>query len=192
MTNNRRQLQLKIIAGALVGLFLLDHFVITPAGANWTAQSERIDLLQKQVQRGRQVLDREKIIRDRWAAMVHANLSSDVSTAGNDADKAVGRWAADSQIALTSLVPQPQWQAHSEGFETLEYRVTASGNQASLGRFIFNLETDLIPVNLEEFELGTRDIKGTQITLTARLTFLHLKESNLREGRDKGSSRRNQ
>jgi hypothetical protein len=182
MTNNRRQLQLKIAAGALAGLFLLDHFVFSPAIDNWNAQSERVDILQKKVERGRQVLEREDSIRNRWAAMLRANLPSDLSTAGNEADKAVGRWAgADSQVTLTSMAPQLQWQSHDEGFDTLEYRVTASGNQASLGRFIYEMETDPIPVNLEEFEFSTRDVKGAQLTFTGRMTFLHLNESSQRQ-----------
>jgi len=178
MINNNRQTQLKIIAGALVGLLLMDRLVLTPAIQNWKEQSERIGLLETKVQHGRQVLERATTIREHWSAMLHANLPSDLSTAGNQADKAVGRWAAaDNQVTLTSLVPQPQWQQHDEGFDTLEYRVTANGNQASLGRFIYEMETDSIPVNLEELELSTRDPKGGLLTFTGRMTFLHLKEA---------------
>ena len=179
MTSKNRQTQLKIIAGALVGLLVMDRFVLSPAIENWKAQSERIDVLEKKVQHGRQVLEREETIRGHWAAMLRANLPADLSTAGNEADKAFGRWAAvDNQVTLTSLVPQPQWQQHDEGFDTLEYRVTANGNQASLGRFIYEMETDSIPVNLEELELSTRDPKGGLLTFTGRMTFLHLKETN--------------
>lgn len=181
MSSKNRQTQLKIIAVALVGLLLLDRFLLSPAIGYWKAQSERIELLEKKVQHGRQVLDREKIIREHWAAMLKANLPADLSTAGNDADKAFGRWAAaDNQVTLTSLTPQPQWQSHDDGFETLEYRVTANGNQAALGRFIYEMETDPIPVNLEEFELSMRDSKGGVLTFTGRMTFLRLSESNQR------------
>ena len=184
MTNNRRQTQLKVIAGALVGLLLLDRFIVEPAIDGWKAQSERIDLLKKKVEHGKQVLERETTIRQHWASMIHSNLPPDLSTAGNEADKAVGRWAsADNQVTLTSLVPQPQWQSHEEGFETLEYRVTATGNQASLGRFIYEMETDSIPVNLEEFELATRDPKGGLLTFTGRMTFLHLKSADQKEAK---------
>jgi hypothetical protein len=39
------------------------------------------------------------------------------------------------------------------------------------------METDALPVNLEDCELGARDNQGSQLTLTARVTFLRLKEA---------------
>ena len=126
---------------------------------------------------------REAALRERWAGMLRSNLPSDPSEADhsaaeNVAFKAVGRWVRDSQINLTSLTPNPQWQTHDEGFETYECRVAATGSQAALGRFIYELEADTsVPVSLEECEFTTRDPRGSQLTLTARLTFLRLKES---------------
>lgn len=167
---------LKIAAGAVVGMFLLDRVVITPAIANWHAQSERVALLREKVQRGEQTINREKSIRDRWAEMHRANLPKDVSTAENDVFKAVGRWARESQISFTSLTPQ--WQTHEDGYQTLECRMSASGDQKTLGRFIHELETDPMPVSLEECEVTTRDPHGAQLTMTARFSFLRLTEGD--------------
>ena len=175
MTNNRRELLLKIVAFSVIGLFLFDRVILEPAIRSWTDQSRRIAGLREKVQRGRQLLAREKTIRDRWAEMLRANLPVEVSSAENEAFKAVGRWARDSHINLTSITPQ--WQNHDEGYETLECRVAAAGDQASLGRFVYELETDGLPVNLEECEFATRDPRGAQLTMTARMTFLRLAET---------------
>lgn len=183
MNNQRRQFLLKVSAAAVVGLFLLDHFVIEPALQGWSDQNARITALREKVQRGRQLCEREAALRERWAGMLRANLPSDPSetdhsAAENVAIKAVGRWVRDSQINLNSLTPNPQWQTREEGFETYECRVAATGTQAALGRFLYELESDSsVPVNLEECELTTRDPRGSQLTLTARSTFLRLKES---------------
>jgi len=172
MKANRREFLLKAVAAGVAGLFLLDTFVLTPVLRGWKDQGLRIQELREKVKRGRLLLVREKTIRDRWAEMLRANLPAEVSAAETEVYKAVGRWARDSQINLTSLTPQ--WQNREEGFETLECRVAATGDQASLGRFIFELETDPLPVNLEECEFATRDARGAQLTLTARMTFLRL------------------
>ena len=178
MKNSRRQLLLKIIAASVVGLFLFDRMVLSPVLSRWAEQTTRIADLREKVQRGRQLLERETTIRGRWAEMQRANLPLDVSSAENLAFKGVGRWARDSQINLTSLTPQ--WQSHDEGYETLECRVAATGDQASLGRFIYELETDSLPVNLEECEFTTRDPRGAQLTFTAHMTFLRLTEAKRR------------
>lgn len=172
MKAERREFLLKAVAAGVAGLFLLDRFVIEPVTQGWKEQGQRIAELREKVKRGRLLLAREKTIRARWDEMLRANLPAEVSLAETEVYKAVGRWAHDCQINLTSLTPQ--WQTHEDGFETMECRVAATGDQASLGRFIFELETDPLPVNLEECEFATRDARGAQLTLTARMTFLRI------------------
>ena len=174
MTNSRRQFLLKAGAAIAVGLFLMDRLVISPAVEGWRQQTERITDLRSKVQRGRQLLEREATIRGRWAEMSRANLPVEVSAAENQAYNAVGRWARESRISLTGLTPH--WQNHEEGYETLECRISATGDQASLGRFIYEMEVDPMPVNLEECELTSRDARGSQLTLSARFTFVRITE----------------
>jgi len=167
MKPEQRKTFLMIASAAVVGLFLLDRMVITPLSARWKEQGDRIADLQQKVQRGRQLLEREDQIRTRWADMVRADLPGE-----NEAYKAISRWAIDSQITFTSLVPQWQMQTRDQDYDLLECRATAEGNQATIGRIIYDLETDHIPVNLEECELSTRDGHGTQVTFAARFSFL--------------------
>ena len=158
---------------AVAGLWFLDTFVIEPAFHAWSEQGERIASLQKKVDNGRKLLEREKIIRGRWADMQRANLSDDDSVAGGDILNAVNRWKLSSGIGLSNLVPQ--WQEHEDlGYDENECRVTATGGQTEIGHFLYALETDPIPVDLEECEIATRDAKGQQLTLTARFSFARL------------------
>ncbi len=173
MKANERQALLWLAVYAVVGLFLLDRFVLEPFLDSWHDQGERIEELHKKVDRGEQLVAREPATRARWADMLHANLPADNSVAEAAADKAISRWIAESGISLTNRAFSP-WQIHDEGYETLECRVTANGEQASLAKFIYALETDSIPVNLEECELSARDTHGTQLGLTARFTFMRL------------------
>ncbi len=172
MKAERRQTYLKIGAAAVACLFLLDRLVLSPALAHWGEQGDRIAVLRQKVERGRQLLEREDSIRERWADMQRNNLPPDMSVAENQVFKAIERWARDSEVVFTSLTPQ--WQTHDEGYETLECRAAGTGNQASIGRFIYEMETDHVPVNLEECELSTRDNRGAQIALTAKFSFLRL------------------
>jgi len=172
MTGNQREKFLKFGAIAIVGLLLLDRIVISPALASWSQQSDRIHALQQKVGRGRQLIERQDAIRSRWAGMMHANLPTEVSAAEKEAFQAISRWANDSGISFASLIPQ--WDKDHEGYQTYECRATANGTQAQFARFIYDLESDHIPVNLEEFEITTRDEHGTQLTMTARFTFLRL------------------
>jgi hypothetical protein len=175
MTDAKRLTYLKIGAVACAGLWLLDTFVLTPALGAWSDQGTRIDALRQKVDRGQQLIDREDVIRRRWAQMTQENLPSEVSAAENVAFQAIGRWVRTSGISVASLTPT--WQDHDEGYQTLEWRIAATGTQASLSRFMYEMETDAVPVNFDEFEVTTRDEHGAELSMTGRFSFLQMPAS---------------
>ncbi len=174
MRNNRREAFLKIGAGAIIGLFLLDRMVISPAFESWKDQGERLTKLREQVQRGRQLVSREKALRSRWDEMLRSGMPEDVSLAESEVYQAIGRWTLDSHVSFTNLVPQ--WRAGEEGCEIFECRASATGDQATLGKLLYEIETDPLPAHVEECELTAREAKGTQLTLAMRFSFVRLVE----------------
>jgi len=178
MTDKQRQIILKIAAASMVGLFLLDYVVITPAIASWSAQSDRIDALHQKVDRGQQTLDRQDAIRGKWSQMVRANLPADVSAAESEAFSAINRWAGVAGITFPSLTPT--WQDHADdGYQTLEFRASIAGTQAGLSRFLYEMQSDPMPVNVEEYEIATHNDRGTELAMSLRFSFLRL---NVPEG----------
>ena len=107
--------------------------------------------------------------------MQRTDLTEDLSAAENDVFKALDRWARDSHVSFTSLTPQ--WRSHEEGYDTFECRATATGDQASLGRLLYEIETDPLPARVEECELSTRDAKGAQLALSLRFSFVRINET---------------
>lgn len=174
MNDARRQFLLKAVAFGIIGLFIFDRVILSPSIARWKEQSERIASLREKVQRGRQLVERERSIRGRWADMLRTDLSEDVSAAENDISKAVDRWARASRVGFTSLTRQ--WRDHEEGYQTLECRATVAGDQASLARLLYELESDPMPAYLQGCEFNTRDPQGKQLTLAVRFSFIRLSE----------------
>jgi hypothetical protein len=172
MKSEQRKKLLQIGAAVCGGLWLLNVLVISPLSARWSEQSTRIAALREKVQRGQTLIDRQDAIRTHWAEMVRANLPGEISAAENEAFKAMARWARDSRISFSSLTPL--WQTHEEGYKTFECRVAANGDQASLARFLYELESDPMPVTLVECEFTTRDPHGSLLAMTARFSFLRL------------------
>lgn len=173
MRIENREAFLKIAVGLVVGLFLLDRMVLTPAGKAWTAQGERITALREKVTRGQRLLAQETQLRTRWDRMQHTDLDAEISAAEDQAYSGIAKWASASRINTNSL--SPQWRTQDEDFDLFEFRASATGTQSSLGQFIYNLETDPLPVKLEECDLATRDAKGQQISGTMRFSFIRLK-----------------
>ena len=175
MQNKRRETLLKIAVGAVVGLFVLDRLVFSPAIAAWKAQGERVAQLREKVTRGRQLIERERSLRGRWNEMLRTDLAEDHSAAENDVYKAIGRWALESRISFTSLTPQPR--IHDDGYETFELRASAVGDQASIGRLLYEIESDPLPARIEECELRAQDATGRQLSLALKFSFVRIGEN---------------
>jgi hypothetical protein len=177
-----RETLLKLGMAVVCGLALLDYVIIEPALSHWKEQGERIDTIREKVVRGRALKERAQSLRQRWDEMQRTDLPDDQSQAADDAQSAIGRWEADSRIAFTNFAPQ--WrQFDDQGYETYEIRAAASGDQASLARLLFDLETDKMPVRLNEWELTSRDSAGKMLNLSLRFSFVHLTDALKRSGR---------
>jgi len=175
MQSKSRETWLKIAVGTVVALFLFDRLILSTAIGSWKAQSARLDVLRAKVERGRQLVEREQSIRGRWAQMQTTDLNDESSTAENDVFKALNQWARESRVNFTSLTPQ--WRPHEDaGYDTFECRATAVGDQTSLGRLIYEIETDALPARVEECELTARDPQGKQLTLSLRFSFVRIAE----------------
>jgi hypothetical protein len=156
-------------------LFLLDRVIIGPLVTHWKEQGDRIADLREKVTRGQNLLERERSIRGRWAEMLRTDLPEGDSAAEDEAYKGISRWTRESRINFTNLTPQ--WKPNDdEGFSTYEWRAAANGDQASIGRLIYELETDRLPARIEECEITARDAKGQQLMLAMRVSFLRLNE----------------
>jgi hypothetical protein len=173
MPNKNRETLLKIGVGVVVGLFVLDRMVLGPAIAAWKAQGERLAEVRQKVERGRQLLERGKSIRGRWNDMRRADLADDHSEAENEVFQGIARWASASRVSFTNLTPQ--WQSHDdEGYDAFECRATATGSQESLGQLLYEIESDALPMRIEECELSTRDSKGQQLALSVRFSAVRI------------------
>ena len=176
MRIENREAFLKMVVAIVVGLLLLDWMVLTPAGKRWTGQGERITALQEKVTKGHRLLEHEKALRAKWENMQQNDLDNEISAAEDQAYSGIAKWAAASRISTTSL--SPQWRTQEDDFDLFEFRASTTGTQSSLGQFIYSLETDSLPVKLEECDLTARDAMGQQLTGALRFSFIRLKVSN--------------
>ena len=86
--------------------------------------------------------------------------------------KAVGRWGRDGRITFSAL--NPQWRTYEEGYATLECRANASGDQAGIARFLYEMERDPLPIRLESCEISANDKEGRRLSMALRFTAVRL------------------
>jgi hypothetical protein len=166
---NRQQL-LTVVALVVVGVWAGDRLVLTPLSHSWTARKARLAELRKSVDEGGRTLRRERSLRDAWDRMRTNALPGEVSVAEDRVLKAFDRWREESRITITSIKPQPKRGA--DDLPTLEFRVDASGNLATITRFLYEVEKDPLALKVDLVELGTRDNDGALLTLGLQVSGL--------------------
>lgn len=169
--SNRQQL---LGIGAIVAVVLLagDRLVLTPLTGIWKARAAELVQTKKNVAQGSQLLERDKVIRERWDQMRTNMLSGEISVAENQVFRAFERWSQESRIGITGM--RPQWRQSGEEYSTLECRVDASGSLAEITRFLHEIEKDPLGLKLDMVEITTRDERGQQLTLTLQVSGLQL------------------
>jgi Tfp pilus assembly protein PilO len=175
MKPQNRQKLLTISAVALVSLFAADKLLITPLAHFWTARSKSIATLQKQVQDGKQLMNRQNTLRARWDEMRTNTLPTNKSLAEQQVLQAFDRWAKKSGIGVTSVMPQ--WKNDADEYSTLECRVEAAGNINTITHFLYDIEKDPMALKLENVEISSRDADGQTLTLGLQISGLVLESA---------------
>ena len=168
---NRQQL-LGILAIAALIILAGDRIIRGPLMQSWKARAERVAHLQALVARGTSLLERETIDRPQWDGMRTNTLAQEVSTAESELLRAFDNWSRKSGVSISGI--RPQWKRGADDFATLECRADASGDLASLTRFLYELERDRLGVKVDGLELSTRDNQAQQLTLGLQVSGLQL------------------
>ncbi len=172
MTIKSRQQLLAIIAIGAIAFLAIDRLVIRPLQNSWTQRSSRLVDLKQSVTRGAYLLERQDIIHTRWERMRSQTLPAQPSTAQDLVLKSFDRWAKESGASIGSI--RPQWKGTEPEYALLECRADASGDLASIARFLYELEKDPLALKVDLLEMTSNDNNGKQITLVLQVSGLLL------------------
>lgn len=169
--DNRQQILLILTLG-LLALWVGDLVVIEPLIKWGKSRQSQIAELRQEVKQGKSLIRRETVIRNEWDHIRSNALANDSSQAEQQVLKAFSNWAGDSGVNVNSITPQ--WQNDQEDYSTLDCRVEASGTLETLSRFLYEIENDPMPLQLETVSLTSSDDKGQSLNLALQISGLAL------------------
>ncbi|HXR49139.1 MAG TPA: hypothetical protein VN784_17020 [Candidatus Limnocylindrales bacterium] len=168
-----RQQFLVVLTIAVAALFVGERLLYEPLATWWSARSQKISELRKQVSDGRMLLQRERSLRSRWDQMRTNTLSADTSLAEQQVLRAFDNWSQDSNASITGITPQ--WNDDATNYVTVDLRVEAAGDLGSLTRFLYDVEQGPMALELESVNVSARDETGQQFTLGLQINGLALR-----------------
>jgi hypothetical protein len=170
MNSQGRHRWLLIAAVACIVLLAGDRFILTPLMNTWKQRAMHIEQLEQSIENGELLLERSAMLEDRWAEANEAALPTDAAQAENLVLNAVNDWGGAAGFNITAL--KPRWMVDEELGPRLEIRVSGGGSLTAVSRFLYMLETDSLPLRLEDVELRARDDRGAELSLEARFSGL--------------------
>jgi Tfp pilus assembly protein PilO len=168
---NRQQFLIVLVAVA-AALLLGNSVIYEPLSKWWSARSQKITQLRRQVNDGKHLVDRENGVRGQWEQMRTNTLPNNTSLAEQQVLKAFDNWSRESGAIITGIMPQ--WKNDSDEYTTLNCRVEVSGNLLTLSQFLYDIEKDPMALKLESVELSAHDAVGQQLTLGLQISGLVL------------------
>lgn len=168
---NRQQFLIVLVLAALA-LYATDWLVIEPTIKWWKSREASVVELRQQVKDGKFLIQHEDSIRNRWAQMQTNALPDSTSLAEQQVLKAFDNWSQQSGASITSITPQ--WENDQDDYSTLDCHVEASGDLATLSRFLYEIENDPMALKIESLDLSAKDDRGQELTLGLQVSGLAL------------------
>ena len=169
---NKREKLLLTVALLAVAILIGDRLVLGPLVNSWKIRNDKIEKLERDIAKGKTLLPRLKSSMKKWRTYVSDNLNSTNTIAEDEVLRAIENWTGDSGILLTSI--KPQWQKHDDRYRTYDVRLVAEGTMREAVEFVHAIESDELPLKIEQLELASREKTGKLISVSVRFAGLQI------------------
>jgi hypothetical protein len=167
---NREKL-LMTLAAVVFGLMILDKALVAPLTASWKERAKKINYLNLDVTKGRQLVARERAIRERWREMRANALPASRSESESAVLNRVDEWSRAARLKPSQILPR--WTAEDD-HARLNCRLEATGDMEAVMRFLYDLDGEQLALRVESFDLSTLDKQGRNLQLDLTLSGLEL------------------
>lgn len=172
MVLSKRERQIAIVTMAVIMIFAFDRYLWTPVmEARSDVQVEKQELLTDQ-QQAERIFKQRNRMNDDWNEMKNGGLSGDASTTESGVLNAINSWARNSGLTLSSIKPEHE-KGEGEVREII-FNLACSGDMNEVGQFLWQVEKSTLPLKITEFQLGSREEDGREMTLQLKLSALYI------------------
>jgi len=171
MVLSKRERMVALAALLIVGAFVLDKSVLGPGWRKLQATENQKQELLAQVVEAQNLFERRSLLERKWKRMLSDGLRNDAEAESRVA-RALGDWAGDTRLTLTSV--KPERAAGDKGLQEMTFMVAGKGRLDAVARFLYNVETAEMPIKVKDLQLGSAGESGDSMSLQLTLSALYL------------------
>jgi Tfp pilus assembly protein PilO len=174
MVLSKRERMILVWTVAVVGIALLYNFVISPIlDARAEFQSEK-QKLTEEIEKAKEVLSKKEALSKEWGERIDNGLNDDVSATESGVLNAIRIWAQNYGLTLSSVKPERERSDSKGEMKEISFNMACSGNMTSVGQFLWQIENSTLPLRITEFQLGSREDDGKEMSLQLKLSALYM------------------
>lgn len=170
MILSRRERYILIGVVTMVGIFGLDRVILTPLFERRQVINAQMRLAREKVARADQLFENRVRMNRRWHEMSGTALKTDGSTAESQIIRAVGDWAAEAGLNLSSV--KPERAEKDRQFQKITFRANGIGGMSQISKFIWRIQTSKIPIRITDITITTRRDGADDLALELGLSTL--------------------
>jgi hypothetical protein len=181
MVLSKRERLILIATLLVIMIFALDRFILTPVlDARGEILNQKQELI-REMEKASTLFEQKSRVSQKWDEMVNGGLNSDVSSTESIVLNALRSWAQNYGLTLSSIKPERE-KGQDGIMQEILFNVACSGNMSSVGQFLWQIENTTLPLRITEFQLGSREEDGKEMSLQMKLSALYLAEASDQTG----------
>ena len=158
------------LAAIMVGVFLLDRLILTPAWQWRQDLADRRVVISHDLSDAAAMIDHHALFERQWKEMTRSSLSTTISDAEGIAYHAVRDWA---QVAgLNLLAINPERVNDDSTLPIVVFRTTGTGPMRAVATFLKQLDETTIALHIEQLQIISRRDGQDDLTLELRLSTI--------------------
>lgn len=176
MVMSKRERNIGIICGVVLGILILDRMMIQPLFDRMkeldAPDTGLLAQAQQQLTAATRTMDTGKRADDAWKRMMGSQqLLREESGAESQMLNSVQQWGQGSGLNINS---QRREKIERNGdFMVMTYRVTGAGTMSQVARFLYNVQNANIPVRITDFTLSSKKEGADDLTVSAAVATLY-------------------
>lgn len=170
MAMSRRERYILLVLGLVIGIVAADRLALSPYLA-WRAERiARRDAGNRGLIEARQVLDREKRLRELLTKM-GAAAASDSSTVEGRLLNLLHEWEQQAGVGGASFHRVRLLDRHD--YTTMSFQISAGGSMSAVAKLLYAVETASIPLRVDDVQLNPRGDGGDELTIQLMVSTLY-------------------
>ena len=168
---SKRERIMAIMAVAVVGILVLNKFLIGPVAGKLQAIETQKGQLRIELDEAQNLFRKRRMLEKQWKNVLYEGLRDEVE-AESKVGRALDEWSKQSRLVLSSV--KPERMASDKGLKEMTFVVVGTGTLDAVARFLWQIETAPLPIKVKDMQLGSSNESGQSMSVQLRLSALCL------------------